>query len=429
MNKILLEVLRSNFYMHEQSLDAMTPLLLKLIAGDKIHMTLSPIGISSYLLATKSVVANVWENPLLAVASITEDCILNINIDSAITKYDNCGWYGAQSYAKLINAAAQNTAIKSILLIADSPGGSADGSFDLAYAVKQAAAIKPVVTYVDGMAASAMYRVAAHCTHIVAKPGSFIGSIGTMTRMYDSSKARELAGIVVRDVYATKSPDKNKDTDEALAGRPSLYITSILDPLNDIFLKEMKAERNLADEVMTGKIYFPEQAIENGMIDSIGVFEDALQVCNDLIQTQKINPPKINTQMALKIPTLIASILGLSAQSESLSQEQVDQLNSRLEGMTALESQVADLQNQISTKETAISQLAGEKTSLESVVSTHVEAIQTLTTERDALQSKVDEYGAQPGTTPSVAQVDPNAVVLNLDELDDEAKAIVQKYL
>jgi len=77
--------------------------------------------------------------------------------------------------------ARQNPAIKSVVLIINSPGGSAAYSEELFLDVLETRRQMPVVASVDLLAASGAYYMAAAADEIYAKPTSSVGSIGVIS--------------------------------------------------------------------------------------------------------------------------------------------------------------------------------------------------------------------------------------------------------
>jgi signal peptide peptidase SppA len=225
-------------------------------------------------------------SPTEAFNGIASESTVIIPVQGAMTKYDNCGYYGTNSYSTLLRMAASSTNVKNVILDIDSPGGTADGSTDMLSAVSELSANKFTVAYVNGMAASAAYRVAAGANLIVAKPGSVIGSIGTMVTLSDYTEYLTKMGVREINVYATGSPDKNKVVHDAIAGDVTGLQTEWLDPFNEMFQQEMRTLRGLPDEALTGKIYDPIKAKELGMIDMIGNLNDVIDLLTGKIQIQ-----------------------------------------------------------------------------------------------------------------------------------------------
>jgi len=79
--------------------------------------------------------------------------------------------------------ARQDPAIKAVVLVINSPGGSASHSEELFLAVLAARQDMPVVASVEVVAASGAYYMAAAADEIYAKPTSFVGSVGVIASL------------------------------------------------------------------------------------------------------------------------------------------------------------------------------------------------------------------------------------------------------
>lgn len=79
--------------------------------------------------------------------------------------------------------ARQDPAIKAVVLVINSPGGSASHSEELFLAVLSARQDMPVVASVEVVAASGAYYMAAAADEIYAKPTSFVGSVGVIASL------------------------------------------------------------------------------------------------------------------------------------------------------------------------------------------------------------------------------------------------------
>lgn len=83
-----------------------------------------------------------------------------IRITGAMTKYDQrCGPAGMLTVSGWLQAAINNPDVAAIVLRIDSPGGMVAGTETLASVVKSSK--KPIVAFVDDLAASAAYWVAS----------------------------------------------------------------------------------------------------------------------------------------------------------------------------------------------------------------------------------------------------------------------------
>jgi len=292
--KILNEISNGNWLISKQHAGAYIVKAMQALQGVEFPVTRSldmAIVNQSGVLAIE---ADTWvNNPSTIFNDIQPDSTVVIPVHGALSKYDNCGEFGTQTFSSVLHMAANNANISSVLLDIDSPGGTADGSYDMAMAVAAVRAKKPIIAYINGLAASAGYRIAAQASMIVAKPGSIVGSIGTMLSLTDYSAYLEKMGVKEIDVYATGSSDKNQDAAQAIAGNFLPIQESVLDPLNDIFLQEIRASRPVTDEVLTGKVYEASTAKALGLVDLVGDFQSALQ----LTTKSKISDMKLTDQI------------------------------------------------------------------------------------------------------------------------------------
>lgn len=189
---------------------------------------------------------------------------------------------GMMTKANQIDSLANNDKVQSIILKVRSPGGMVNGVNSMVEAIVRAKAKKPVIAFIeDGLCASAAYYIACSCSHIMAsKKLDLIGSIGTMCSFADFSKLYEKEGITLHEIYATKSTQKNKDYKDALKGDYK-GITAQLDQLNEQFLATVQSFRPQTvkhQEVFTGAMFSATESIDKGLIDSIGTWQDCLNL-------------------------------------------------------------------------------------------------------------------------------------------------------
>lgn len=209
------------------------------------------------------------------------------------------GWLdamsGITSYEKLkfqISSAASDADVRSIILDMDSPGGEAIGAFEVADAVRDAAAKKPIVAVVNGMAASAAYAIASAATKIVTTKSGLSGSIGVVMLHLDHSRRIEREGIVPTLIHAGK---------RKIDGTPYKPLTDeVKDVLQDeinrfqtLFVSTVaEGRRNLSAEAilaMEAAVYIGADAVAAGLADAVGTFESAL---SDLsVKAQVLAPP------------------------------------------------------------------------------------------------------------------------------------------
>ena len=114
-----------------------------------------------------------------------------------------CGMTSYQTITKTFDAMAAE-GLKTIVFMADGPGGQAYGAFESGRYLRQAADAKGIklITYIDGLAASATYAIAAASHEVIINPEAQAGSIGVVVSLLNNSKNLENNGIERTFVYA-----------------------------------------------------------------------------------------------------------------------------------------------------------------------------------------------------------------------------------
>lgn len=180
-----------------------------------------------------------------------------------------------------IRAAARSKEAAAIVLLIDSPGGTAGGTSDLAAEVRRAAAVKPVVAYIEDLGASAAYWVASQADQIVANQhDALVGSLGTYLVVTDSSEEAAQKGRKVHVI--STGPFKGAGvpgaeiTDEQL----EMFREEVFE-INAAFQRGVMQGRNLSakavDELFTGRVWSATQARQLGLVDDIQSFDGLLQ--------------------------------------------------------------------------------------------------------------------------------------------------------
>ena len=202
-----------------------------------------------------------------------------IPVTGGIYRYANlfteiCGDTSTEMLARDITAAVDNPAISHIVLNVDSPGGQAAGVAELAELIKQAGSIKPVVGYVDDLAASAGYWIVSACDHIAASKTSMVGSIGAVYAfsLYDDGSEKI-------EIVSSVSPKKRPDI-KTEAGRNQIQTWA--DRLGEIFVEDVASNRGVTVEQVLnnfgqGDLLIGHDALEAGMVDEITTFENLIQ--------------------------------------------------------------------------------------------------------------------------------------------------------
>jgi protease-4 len=182
--------------------------------------------------------------------------------------------------------AAADSKVKAIVVYVDSPGGEVTASENLYHAVKQAREKKPVVVFMDSVAASGGYYLSAPATKIIANETTLTGSIGVIMQGYAYHGLFDKVGMSTN----TFTSGKFKDT---LSGsRPMrdderAYIQGMVDQMYDRFLTVVSEGRKidkdtLRNGIADGRVMGGRDALAAKLVDQLGYVEDAYTAAREL---------------------------------------------------------------------------------------------------------------------------------------------------
>lgn len=183
-----------------------------------------------------------------------------------------------------LRLASSDPAVRSILLLVDSPGGVAAGTHDLAAEVARIVASgMEVVSFIEDCGCSAAYWVASQATRIVANTSAIIGSIGTYAVVDDVSKMYESRGITTHVIRAGRFKGAGVDgtpvTDEQIA-----EWQREVDAINALFLRDVSRGRRMSDDqvnaIADGRCHIASEALRLGLIDEVGTIDGIVSVLN-----------------------------------------------------------------------------------------------------------------------------------------------------
>jgi protease IV len=173
---------------------------------------------------------------------------------------------------------AKDRRVAALMVVIDSPGGSVAGGEALHNAIAAVAKVKPVVTVMRGMAASAGYMIAVPATRIFARNSTITGSIGVIMEAPEAGGLLSKLGIDVQTLVS--GPLKGQPSFTAPmtdAGRQALQ--ALLMNLYGQFVAMVASGRHLsiADvrNLADGRAYTGQQALPLRLVDQIGGMAEA----------------------------------------------------------------------------------------------------------------------------------------------------------
>ena len=179
---------------------------------------------------------------------------------------------------KALDDARENSRIKGVLFVVDSPGGAVAPSIEIAYALKRLKDEKPVIVYAKGILASGSYYASIWADEIIANPGAIVGSIGVIMQGADLEGLMDKVGIKTQVVKAGKYKQVGT-VDREWKPFERDEIEKVIGGTYDMFVHDVATARGLdpakSDLYADAHIFTAEQAKTVGLIDALGVEYDA----------------------------------------------------------------------------------------------------------------------------------------------------------
>ena len=190
------------------------------------------------------------------------------------------GLIGGESTAMLLKKALYDKSIHGVMLKIDSPGGSAFASEQiLEQIIALQAAQKPVVVLMGSVAASGGYWIAMSADKIFASPVTITGSIGVFAMFPTLQNSLAELGIYT-DGSGTNQWSGSFRVDREMSSEVKRLVQSQVDYGYDEFINKVSKHRNIPKDtvrtVAEGQIWTGAEALDNGLIDALGGFNDAL---------------------------------------------------------------------------------------------------------------------------------------------------------
>ena len=196
------------------------------------------------------------------------------------------GTIGGDSTAALLRRALKDDSVKAVVLRIDSPGGSVFASEIIAHEILGLqAAGKPVVASMSSVAASGGYWISVVADKIMASEATITGSIGVFAMLPTYQRSLRAVGIASDGVGTTPWSGQLRP-DRAMSSDAKQLIQLIVDNTYDDFISGVADRRDMdkhaVDLISQGQVWTGADALENGLIDEIGTFEDAISLAAEL---------------------------------------------------------------------------------------------------------------------------------------------------
>ncbi|POR03037.1 hypothetical protein AU468_05625 [Alkalispirochaeta sphaeroplastigenens] len=194
---------------------------------------------------------------------------------------------GGDSFSRAIREARENPFVQGIILRIETGGGAITASDQIAREVALTRdAGKPVVVSMGGVAASGGYYISAPASHIVANPATITGSIGVVAIQADMERLLERFAIGTDTVRTAPRADFGSILRAPSPEEKDLWRAYIDDGYQrflDVVAENRALSREEVHQVAQGKVWTGRQALERGLVDSLGGLSRAEEIMAGLL--------------------------------------------------------------------------------------------------------------------------------------------------
>ena len=297
--------------------------------------------------------------------------IAHLSLSGPLTKFSTSfsslfGGTAMSEVQRALAAARVDPEVKKIWIDVDSWGGTAEGTAELAAAIRKTNEVKPVAGHAEDKATSGALWLASQFGKFTAGPTASVGSQGTILKMMDTSEQAKKEGrkpvIIstseIKEIGVEGKPISEKDKQEM-----HRYVAAVNEP----FKQEVAKGRNLTTgqlaEVATARMFVGEDAVRVGLIDKVCTRDEALEAFRNEPDgaAGRVPAPPVKTTdastrssaMAFNAKQLeqIRQLPGAPAITEQNAEQEVTDFVTKLSG------QVTAAQTTVSQKDTLIGEL------------------------------------------------------------------------
>jgi protease-4 len=196
----------------------------------------------------------------------------------------------AQDVYQQLKSAREDKHVKGLIIRINSPGGMISASDQIYNEIRsyKAKTGKPVVAFMENLAASGGYYASVACDKIVAEPTAITGSIGVIVGYLVLQQLLEeklgIVPVISKSGLKKDWPSSfHPPTEEELEYIKNKLITPAYERFVEVVAEGRQSltpadVRRLAD----GSIYGSKEALDEKLIDDIGYFDDAIELAKSM---------------------------------------------------------------------------------------------------------------------------------------------------
>ncbi|PTL86004.1 signal peptide peptidase SppA [Vitiosangium sp. GDMCC 1.1324] len=203
---------------------------------------------------------------------------------------------GSDTVVRALRSAGRNRRVKAVVLYVSSSGGSAVASEIILEAVQRVAKKKPVIAFVDRVAASGGYMAALGAKEIWATQHAIVGSIGVFAGKFDTSGLMEKLGVHQTLITRGQNAGIFSSTRGFTEHERALMEAEVEETYQAFLEHVAKARGRTKEEIHAlgeGRVYSGTRALAVGLVDRTEGFEEA---CRRAMELAKV-PGRFDLQV------------------------------------------------------------------------------------------------------------------------------------
>lgn len=205
-----------------------------------------------------------------------------------------------ESILSQIRAATLDDEVKAIMLEVDSPGGAVTPSDEIYAALerfKRADEERCVMVFVRDLCASGGYYAAMAGDYIMAEPTAIVGSVGVIMQTLNMKGLGEKIGLSSVTIASGANKDMLNPFEEVNPQHLEM-LQELVDSMQDRFASIVVDSRRLEHrDLLDGRVFNVNQAVEENLIDGVGYWEDAVDKLAGLMDVDDIYMVRYSTPL------------------------------------------------------------------------------------------------------------------------------------
>ena len=192
------------------------------------------------------------------------------------------GTIASENFSRIIKKINKDKSVKGLFLRINSPGGSGFASEVIRERLEVLSQKIPIVISMGDIAASGGYWISMNNNRLIANPFTLTGSIGVWAALPNFKKSFENIGILFDQISTN---DLNLSVLESPNENLSSFMQSYVDGSYHKFIKLVSNSRQMTiesvEELAQGRIWSGSAAVKNNLVDSLGVFQDGIDMLKE----------------------------------------------------------------------------------------------------------------------------------------------------